>query len=93
MKDMAARTVGGLLSNLLRHRWNNERSLAKLAEAPDAKVIMFHGTQDEVIPFSMGKTLSEAYPNLIDFHPVKGLGHNDIINALEPQLVTLWARQ
>lgn len=91
MKDMAARTVGRLLSNLLRHRWNNEQSLAELAKNPDAKVTMFHGTQDEVIPFAMGKTLAERYPEMIEFHSVEGIGHNDIIDALQDQLVQRWA--
>ncbi len=41
-------------------------------------VLIFHGTQDDTVPFKMGKNLFEAANEPKIFSPVKGAGHNDI---------------
>lgn len=51
-------------------------SLAKIARVR-SPVLIVHGTRDEVIPFSMGKSLYEAAPKPKSFLPVEGAGHND----------------
>jgi len=44
-------------------------------------VMVIHGTQDEVIPFRMGKEIFEAANEPKRFWAVEGAGHNDIVEA------------
>ncbi len=39
--------------------------------------LVIHGTEDEIVPFSMGKRLFEAASPPKYFFPVDGAGHND----------------
>lgn len=40
-------------------------------------VLIFHGTEDEIVPFSMGESLFKAASDPKFFFPIKGAGHND----------------
>lgn len=86
LKEMAARTVGRPLSHLARNRWDNRASLKRIAAMPDVKVLIFHGTKDRVIPFSMGKELAGIVPST-EFVAVEGAGHNDIVWEVRERLV------
>tara|TARA_R110002096_G_scaffold67332_8_gene163357 strand:- start:13678 stop:14499 length:822 start_codon:yes stop_codon:yes gene_type:complete len=86
MKAMASRTVGPVLSNLLTHRYDNLSSLRSLHEKGTAQVLMFHGDRDQIVPFEMGKQLSQNFSAVVKFQSVPGAGHNDIINFLEEEL-------
>lgn len=80
MREVAKTVVGGVLSNLLLHRFNNEKTLDQIvAQSPDASITIFHGTADEVIPFELGKALAGRHPDRVVFTPVDGAGHNDIV--------------
>ena len=57
-----------------RTRFDN---LAKIRRV-GVPVLIMHGTQDEVVPFEMGKRLFEAANEPKRFFPVEGAGHNDI---------------
>jgi fermentation-respiration switch protein FrsA (DUF1100 family) len=50
---------------------------AKLPKVP-AKVLIVHGTRDEVIPFEYGKLLADARKDSLTFVPIEGGGHNDL---------------
>ncbi len=52
-------------------------SLDKIARVR-APILIVHGTQDQTIPFSMGRRLYEAAPEPKSFLPIEGAGHNDI---------------
>lgn len=80
MKAMAARFVTPLLTRFLRHRFDNDVSLQRLAQK-GASVAIFHGTVDSAIPISMGKKLAADYPDIVSFTPIEGAGHNDIIGV------------
>ncbi len=43
-----------------------------------APILIVHGTEDRVIPFSMGQRLYEAAPQPKSFLQIEGAGHNDI---------------
>lgn len=53
------------------------RSDAALAKA-DFPLLWIHGTQDNVIPFEMGKRLFEGYDGPKTSHIINGGGHNDV---------------
>ncbi len=86
MVDMAARVVGWPFCHLLLHRFDNRARLDEIcATAAPPPIELFHGTDDEVIPFAMGKALAEAHP-AIRFHPVAGGDHNGILVDIAAQL-------
>ncbi len=92
MKAMAGRTVGPVLSHLLTHRYDNVRSLRTLEAQSNSHILLFHGTNDEIIPFAMGRQLADDFPGLIQFRAVNGAGHNNIILEIEDQLIPILAR-
>ena len=55
-------------------------SLAKIPRVR-APILIVHGTQDQVIPFSMGERLYRAAPEPNSFFPVEGAGHNNVFGV------------
>lgn len=43
-----------------------------------SKVLVIHGTDDEVIDFSHGLAIQERAPNTVEPLWVEGAGHNDV---------------
>ena len=80
LRDMARKTVGWPLCWLLRHNFDNRARLAELAgsEHPP-RVIVFHGSDDEVIPVRMGSELAAKFPRMIVFHQIPETNHNMIV--------------
>ncbi len=80
LREEAATMVGRPLSHLLLENYDNRSALFELARRrPPPQVEIFHGTDDEVIPFRMGRELSEDFPAFVKFHPV---GHADHVGVL-----------
>lgn len=93
MKAMAELAVGKLLSNALLHRFDNVGALGELVAArPGVQVALFHGTADEIVPFSMGEALAGRFPDNVTFQPVAGSGHNDIVARQLRPLAAAMAR-
>lgn len=91
MQAMAERSVGGLLSKLLNHHYDNEVSIDALVDRGDSLVTIFHGDADNLVPYEMGEALAgrDESGGVVDFVPVRRAGHNDIIGALEVELVAI----
>jgi fermentation-respiration switch protein FrsA (DUF1100 family) len=53
------------------------QDLIRRSKAP---VLVIHGTEDEVVPFPMGKKLFEAAPHPKRFFSVPGAHHNDVFD-------------
>lgn len=87
MKAMAARFITPMLTSFLRHRFDNVDTLGKSVQN-GARVIILHGTQDRMIPMTMGKALADAHPNKVPFVPIEGAGHNDIIDLAAEDIVS-----
>ena len=80
--DMASRLIPiPLVGALIRTKMAN---LAKVPEVTLPK-LLFHGTADELIPFSMGEQLAAAARQPVEFVPLEGAGHNDT-TAVDPAL-------
>jgi pimeloyl-ACP methyl ester carboxylesterase len=62
---------------LVYHRFDNQTRLQELA-ASGGKFIVFHGTNDEVIPTQMSRDLKAAAPQLIEVHEVPDGLHNNL---------------
>ncbi len=79
MMTMARRTVGWPLCELLHHRFDNVAELEKLRARGGVRLKVFHGTDDEVIPFAIGQDLARQFPDLITFEALPQGHHNDIV--------------
>ncbi len=78
MKDMARRTVGWPLCELLVHRFDNHARLSEIAaDLPPTTII--HGDRDPLIPLRMGQELAAAHPS-ISLSVIVGAGHNDVLD-------------
>ncbi len=78
--DMAKRMVGWPLCMLLHHRYDNYPRMKEIIDAnPHAHFDIIHGTDDQVIPYSMGEDLAAAFSDYTVFHPIEGGDHNMIM--------------
>lgn len=81
MEDMARRTVGWPLCFLLADNYDNRarvREIAARTNPPELEILA--GTNDSLIPFTMGRELAGLAPKIARFLPVEGAGHNDILD-------------
>ena len=53
---------------------------------PEAKIAIFHGTKDEVIPVRMGREPAQKFP-FIDFFPVEGANHVSVLSEARDKIV------
>jgi len=78
IKELAKRHYGMAPDFLLKDfLMDNESKIAQLK----APVFILHGTEDEVVPFSMGKLLFEKAPEPKQFLEIKEAHHNDIASV------------
>lgn len=95
MAAMARQQMGPAVVPLLRHRYDNEKSIdALLQSGRDIEITIFHGDADSLIPSAMGRSLADRDESgkRIQFHSVPGAGHNDIVGAIGSDLVKVWSR-
>jgi fermentation-respiration switch protein FrsA (DUF1100 family) len=78
MSDMARQLLPFMpTSLLLRHHFDNERKLRKVS----CPALMFHGRDDQIIPFTMLARLDAALKSPHKTVPIDGAGHNDIFEV------------
>jgi pimeloyl-ACP methyl ester carboxylesterase len=82
--DMTREVIGLPLGFLVWHRYDNSARLAELAARGPGKVVILHGTKDEVIPVTMSRALAARYPQLVTFQEVPDGHHNDV-SELAPE--------
>ena len=76
--DMTREITGLPLGFLVWHRFDNAARLAELATRGPGKVIILHGTDDEVIPVAMSRTLAAQQKTCIRLTEIPGGHHNTI---------------
>lgn len=76
--DMAAELTGLPVGFLVIHRFDNSARLAELAARGKGRVNIVHGTDDEVIPVAMGRSLAASIPGTGHLTEIPGGRHNDI---------------
>lgn len=86
MTEMGRLVLGWPLCHLNLHRFNNRRTLQHVAQREGARIVIFHGTEDEVIPVRMGRELAAAHPQAVTLHEVSGAHHNDILALAARQI-------
>ena len=78
MKDMARRSVGWPLCEVLVHRFDNRARLADIAAAGLPPTAIVHGDRDGLIPLGMSRSLVADHP-AIHLAVIVGAGHNDVL--------------
>jgi len=72
-RDMARRHYRLVPRFLVRLRLDNLGAMARVR----CPVLVFHGTEDVIVPLKMGRTLAAAVPGPVEFVMIEGSGHND----------------
>lgn len=80
MTEMARKLFGWPLCELNLHRFDNVARLRSL-ERLGARVCIFHGTEDEVIPTAMSRSLAAQFPGTVRLTELPGVRHNDVVMA------------
>jgi pimeloyl-ACP methyl ester carboxylesterase len=78
MTEMGRRVLGWPLCCLNLHRFDNVTRLRSLDQL-GARVHMYHGSEDEVIPVEMSRQMQQMFPNMVRFTEVEGGRHNDVV--------------
>jgi len=74
LKDMArSMLLFRPFSIMMPAHYNNAAKIPRVG----VPVLIFHGTEDELVPFSMGKELFALAAEPKYFYPIQGAGHND----------------
>ncbi|CAN5485486.1 hypothetical protein BH09SUM1_BH09SUM1_23310 [soil metagenome] len=80
LDDMARRKVGWLFSWVLMTHLDNRARLNELAARSHApRVLLIHGTNDQIVPVAMGRELAAAHPDMITFVEVPKGDHSGIV--------------
>jgi hypothetical protein len=80
MLSMARRVIGWPLCEVLTHRFDNVASIERIVSAGPPPITIIHGTADEVIPVTMGRTLAHRWPTAIRYIEIPDATHNGIID-------------
>jgi pimeloyl-ACP methyl ester carboxylesterase len=91
LREMAVLRKGPLIAQLLKHDYDNRTALDNLAVRPGARVTIFHGTEDEVIPIRMARDLRERHPGTVRLIELPGLGHGGLFAAASTDLASAMA--
>jgi pimeloyl-ACP methyl ester carboxylesterase len=86
MTEMGRIVLGWPLCCLNLHRFDNRRTLSRVAKREGARFVIFHGAHDEVIPVSMGRELAAAHPQTVTFHEAPRAHHNDILALITARI-------
>ncbi len=87
LREEAARVVSNPLSHLLIESYDNRTSIAEIRKRnPAAKIAIFHGGADDVIPLQMGQELAQRFP-FVEFFPIAGADHVSVLNMAHDRLI------
>jgi uncharacterized protein len=75
---MSQHLTGLPLGPLVWHRFDNAARLAELAARGPGEVVILHGSEDEAIPVTMGKTLAAGQKDFVRLVEIPGGRHNSL---------------
>jgi len=88
--EMSRRVIGVPLGFLVTHRFDNEARLDEIIAQGPARIVILHGTDDEVIPVDMSRTLAKGRESTVRLIEIQGASHNDIaLSHAEPLIRAL----
>ncbi|MCO6429520.1 MAG: alpha/beta hydrolase [Deltaproteobacteria bacterium] len=88
MRDMVKTTQYAIFHWLLTERFDNTERLKEIfARAERPQVFIYHGTRDDVIPYSMSKSLKAAFPELV--HEEVANGTHQLLDNVSAKIVSV----
>ena len=73
IKDMVKRLIPFMPGAIIRIKYDSIPRIKRVT----APLLILHGNQDEVVPFTLGKRLYEEANEPKEFYVINGAGHND----------------
>jgi pimeloyl-ACP methyl ester carboxylesterase len=87
LREEAATIVGGWIARLLIESYDNRASLSEAVRLnPDARIAIFHGTRDQVIPVRMGRELAREFP-FVEFFAIEDADHVSVLNHAHDKII------
>jgi len=87
LREEAATILGGWIARLLIESYDNRANLAEVARLnPDARIAIFHGTRDDVIPVRMGRELAREFP-FVEFFAIEDADHVSVLNHAHDEII------
>jgi pimeloyl-ACP methyl ester carboxylesterase len=85
LREMAVLRVGPVLAPFVNHDYDNRAVLGRLADQPrPPRVLILHGTADEVIPIRMARDLRDRNPEAVTLVELPGADHNNLFGPAKP---------
>jgi hypothetical protein len=90
MRDMARRSFGWPLCEVLKDRYDNRAVLDDLASrSPRPTLHIFHGADDALIPAGMSRELAQRHPGWAIHRDLTGVDHMDVVNRSADEWIAL----
>ena len=87
LREEAATMLGGWIARLLIESYDNRANLAEVAARnPDARIAIFHGTRDQVIPVRMGRELGREF-RFVEFFAIEDADHVSVLNHAHDKII------
>jgi pimeloyl-ACP methyl ester carboxylesterase len=92
LREEAATMLGGWIARLLIESYDNRANLVEVIKRnPAARIAIFHGTRDLVIPVRMGRELAREFP-FVEFFAVKDADHVSVLNHAHDKIIDWMSR-
>ncbi len=76
--EMSREMTGLPLGFLVHHRFDNRARIGEIAAGDEAEILILHGTDDEVIPVTMARTLAREFPGAVELLEIERGRHNTV---------------
>ena len=87
LREEAATILGGWIARLLIESYDNRANLREVARLnPDARIAIFHGTGDDVIPVGMGRELAHEF-SFVEFFAIEDADHVSVLNHAHDKII------
>ncbi|MCU0778582.1 MAG: hypothetical protein MUF86_13085, partial [Akkermansiaceae bacterium] len=84
--EMSEVVTGLPVGFLVTHRFDNAARLDEIIARGPVRIVILHGTDDEVIPVDMARRLAHGREKSVNLREIQGARHNDIAQA-HPELL------
>ena len=92
LREEAATIFGGWVSKLLIESYDNRANLTATMKCnPKARIAIFHGIDDDVIPVGMGRELAREFP-FAEFFAVENADHVSVLNHGHEKMIDWMSR-
>lgn len=83
----SAKEMAGKVFPIMPIGWAIRSKFSAIEKVPDLKLpkLFLHGTEDEIVPYKLGRKLYSAAAEPKEFYDIEGAGHNDTYGVGGPE--------